>query len=180
MNRGGGKLPRRDALTREHRARNGAAGKPHDTRASTPDTLDRITIDAPGNCKTVLARKDEAWTIASLNNQPANVSEVTRLLDTLRNEQVTRFVEDVASDLPKYGHDQPQLQVTFSSFALENTAESQAGEQPFATVSCGKVEGEEVFARIGGRAVHRGCATPAARADPHRSCAMARGRDLQV
>jgi hypothetical protein len=113
------------------------------------DKLDRITIDAPGKGKTVLARKDQAWTIASLNNQAANSAEVTRLLDTLQNEQVTRFVEDVASDLPKYGLDQPQLQVTFSSFASENTAESQAGEQPFVTVSFGKVEGEEVYARIG-------------------------------
>jgi hypothetical protein len=113
------------------------------------DKLDRITIEAPGRGKTVLARKDQAWTITSLNNQAANSAEVTRLLDTLQNEQVTRFVEDVASDLPKYGLDQPQLQVTFSSFASENTAESQAGEQPFVTVSFGKVEGDEVYARIG-------------------------------
>src|SRR3989440_1967638 len=89
--------------------------------------LDRITIDAPGKGKTVLARKDENWTIASRNNQPANSSEVNRLLDLLKAEQVTKFVEDVASDLPKYGLDKPQLQVTFSSFASENTPESMAG-----------------------------------------------------
>src|SRR3989440_9559017 len=46
--------------------------------------LDRITIDAPGKGKTVLARKDENWTIASRNNQPANSSEVNRLLDLLK------------------------------------------------------------------------------------------------
>ena len=113
------------------------------------DNLDRITLEARGKGKTVLTRKDESWTIANLNNQAANTSEVTRLLNTLQNEQVTRFVEDVASDLPKYGLDQPQLQVTFSSFASENTAETQAGEQPFATIAFGKVEGEEVFARVG-------------------------------
>ena len=113
------------------------------------NSLDRITIDAPGKGKTVLARKDQNWTIANANNQPANSSEVTRLLNTLENEQVTRFVEDVASDLPKYGLDQPQVQLTFSSFASENTAETQAGEQPFATIAFGKVEGEEVFARVG-------------------------------
>jgi hypothetical protein len=67
----------------------------------------------------------------------------------LKNEQVTKFVEDVASDLPKYGLDHPQLQLTFSSFASENTAESTAGEHPFATVAFGKVEGENVFARVG-------------------------------
>ncbi|HXP35934.1 MAG TPA: DUF4340 domain-containing protein [Chthoniobacterales bacterium] len=121
--------------------------------------LDRLTIDAPGKGKTVLARKDENWTIASRNNAPANSSEVRRLIDRLQNEQVTRFVEDVASNLPKYGLDKPQLIVTFSSFASENTAETKAGEQPFASVAFGKVEGDNVHARIGDEpfvvAVHR-------------------------
>ncbi len=70
------------------------------------------------------------------------------MLDSLKNEQVTRFVADVASDLPKYGLDHPQLQVTLSSFASENTAESSAGEKPFATISFGKTEGNDVYARV--------------------------------
>src|SRR5213080_2879697 len=111
--------------------------------------LDRLTIDAPGKGKTVLARKDENWTIASRNNAPANSSEVRRLIDTLQNEQVTKFVEDVASNLPKYGLDKPQIIVTFSSFASENTAEAKAGEQPFASIAFGKVEGDGVYARVG-------------------------------
>jgi hypothetical protein len=111
--------------------------------------LDRLTIDTPGKGKTVLARKDENWTIASRNNAPANSAEVRRLIDTLQNEQVTKFVEDVASNLPKYGLDKPQLIVTFSSFASENTAETKAGEQPFASVAFGKVEGDSVYARVG-------------------------------
>jgi hypothetical protein len=111
--------------------------------------LDRITIDAPGKGKVVLARKGENWTIASHNNTPANSSEVRRLINTLQNEQVTNFVADVASDLPKYGLDKPQLRLTFSSFASENTAESKAGEQPFATVAFGKVDGDNVYARLG-------------------------------
>jgi len=121
--------------------------------------LDRLTIDAPGKGKTVFARKDENWTIASRNNAPANSGEVRRLIDRLQNEQVTKFVEDVASNLPKYGLEKPQLIVTFSSFASENTAETKAGEQPFASVAFGKVEGENVYARVGDEpfvvAVHR-------------------------
>jgi hypothetical protein len=113
------------------------------------DNLDRITIDAPGKGKTVLARKAENWTIANHNDQPANVSEVNRMLELLKNEQVTKFVEDVASDLPKYGLDKPQLQVTFSSFASENTAETTSGEHPFATVTFGKIDGDNVYARLG-------------------------------
>jgi len=111
--------------------------------------LDRLTIDAPGKGKTVLARKDENWTIPSRNNAPANSPEVVRLITTLQNEQVTKFVEDVASNLSKYGLDKPQLIITFSSFASENTAETKAGEQPFASVAFGKVEGENVYARVG-------------------------------
>jgi Domain of unknown function (DUF4340) len=110
--------------------------------------LDRLTIEASGKGKTVLARKGEDWTVANKNNAPANSSEVRRLIDTLQNEQVTRFVENVASNLPKYGLDKPQLQLTFSSFASENTAETKAGEQPLATLAFGKVEGNDVYARI--------------------------------
>ncbi|MDP9004140.1 MAG: DUF4340 domain-containing protein [Verrucomicrobiota bacterium] len=113
------------------------------------DILDRITIEAAGKGKTVLARKEETWAVASRNNQAGNAGEVKRLLDQVQAEQVTKFVEDVASDLPKYGLDKPQLQLTFSSFASENTAETTAGEHPFATIAFGKVDGDNVYARLG-------------------------------
>jgi Domain of unknown function (DUF4340) len=124
--------------------------------------LDRITIETPGKGKTVLARKDENWNIVNRNNAPANSSEVQRLIDNVKNEQVTKFVEDVASNLSKYGLDKPQLQLTFSSFASENTAETKAGEHPFAIIAFGKSEGEETYARVGEEpfvvAVHRNLA----------------------
>ena len=120
---------------------------PHLVRIDTKN-LDRITIDAPGKGKAVLARKGEEWTIANKNNAPANSGETQRLLDTLQNEQVANFVEDVASNLSKYGLDKPQLTITFSSFASENTAETKAGEQPFASVAFGKIDGENVYARV--------------------------------
>jgi hypothetical protein len=112
------------------------------------NVLDRITIDAAGKGKIVLARKDGNWTIANRNNTPADSGAVRRLIDTLQNERVTKFVEDVASNLPKYGLDKPQLQLTFSSFASENTAETKAGEEPFATVAFGKEDGDNVYARL--------------------------------
>lgn len=113
------------------------------------NNLDRITIEAEGKPKTVLARKNENWTLASRNHAPANSAEAIRLVDTLNNEQVTKFVEDVASNLGRYGLDKPQLRLIFSSFASENTAETKAGEQPFATIAFGKVEGDSVYARVG-------------------------------
>src|SRR5436190_18186655 len=127
--------------------------KPADLRDShlvriDTNILDRITIDAPDKGKTVLARKDGNWTIATRNNAPADPGAVRRLIDTLQNERVARFVEDVASNLPKYGLDKPQIQLTFSSFASENTAETKAGEQPFAAIAFGKEEGDNVYARL--------------------------------
>jgi len=113
------------------------------------NNLDRINLEASGQPKLVLARKDQNWTVASRDNQPANGDEVRRLLDTLNQEQVTKFVADTASDLAKYGLDQPQLRLTFSSFASENTAETGAGEHPFLTLTFGKIEGNEVYARVG-------------------------------
>src|SRR5262249_251509 len=110
--------------------------------------LDRSKIDVPSKGKTVLARKDGNWTIATRNNVPADSGAVRRLIDTLQNERVTRFVEDVASNLPKYGLDKPQVQLTFSSFASENTAETKAGEQPVAGIAFGKGEGDNVYARL--------------------------------
>src|SRR5438477_2439271 len=119
----------------------------HLVRIAT-NILDRITIDAPGKSKTVLARKGDDWTIASSKNTPANSGEVRRFIDALKNEQVARLVEEVASNLPKYGLDKPQLQMTFSSFASENTAETRAGEQAFSTVAFGKVDGDNVYVRL--------------------------------
>jgi Domain of unknown function (DUF4340) len=119
----------------------------HLVRVDT-NILDRITIDAPGKTKTVLARKDGNWTITNRKNAPADSGAVRRMIDALQNEQVTKFVEDVASNLQTYGLDTPQLQLTFSSFASENTAETKAGEQPFATIAFGKDEGDNVYARL--------------------------------
>jgi hypothetical protein len=119
----------------------------HLVRVDT-NILDRITIAPADKTKTLLARKGENWTIASLNNTPANSGEIRRFIDTLQNERVTKFVEDIGSNLAKYGLDQPQLQLTFSSFASENTAETKAGEQPFATIAFGKVDGDNVYARL--------------------------------
>ena len=124
------------------------------------NVLDRITIDAPAKGKAILARKDGNWTIASRNNVPADSGAVRRLIDAVQNERVTKFVEDIASNLPRYGLDKPHLQLTFSSFASENTAETKAGEEPFATLAFGKEDGDSVYARLTDEpfvvAVHRG------------------------
>ncbi len=114
-----------------------------------PDMLDRIHLAAAGQPEVVLARKGESWTMASRQNQPANGDEVRRLISVLNEQLVTKFVADTASELPKYGLDRPQLQLTFSSFASQNTAETAAGEHPFLTLSFGNLEGDEVYARVG-------------------------------
>jgi len=144
--------PRRSVYTLPKKTEETLNTKPADLRDNhlvriDTNILDRITIDAPGKGKTVLARKDGNWTISTRNNVPADSGAVRRLIDTLQNERVTRFVEDVASNLPKYGLEKPQAQLTFSSFASENTAETKAGEQPFAGIAFGKPEGDNVYAQ---------------------------------
>lgn len=128
--------------------------KPNDLRDThlvrfDRNQLDRVTLDGREKGKTVLARKGEDWTIANKKGVRANGPEVRRLLDLLDNLPAVGFVEEVASDLAKYGLNQPPLVLTLSSFASENTAESNAGEQPLATIAFGKVEGDSVYARVG-------------------------------
>ena len=146
--------PRKFVYTLPNKIESILSTKPNDLRDRhlvrfDQNQLDRITIDAPGQNKTVLARKDQNWTIVNRNNRAANAAEARRVIDLLSGELVTSFVADVASDLPKYGLDKPQLTVTLSAFASENTAETTAGEHPLATIAFGKVDGESVFARVG-------------------------------
>ncbi len=121
--------------------------KPNDLRDHAlarinADTVDRVHL-GPVN----LARKDKDWTV---NDQPANGAGVTQLVNALDGAQATAFVADSAApaDLAKYGLDQPSVQVKFGAFASENTAETAAGEKPVATVDFGKVEGDNVYARL--------------------------------
>src|SRR5437762_4821152 len=146
--------PRKFVYTLPNKIESILSTKPNDLRDRhlvrfDQNQLDRITIDAPGTNKTDLARKDQNWTIVNRNNRAANAAEARRLIDLLNGEPVTSVVADVASDLAKYGLDKPQLTVTLSAFASENTAETTAGEHPLATIAFGKIDGESVFARVG-------------------------------
>ena len=112
------------------------------------DTVDRIHVTPAGTPEILLARKGEDWTIKSANDKPANGGDVQTMAAALQNQLVTNFVSDVATDLPKYGLDQPQLKVTFSSYASDNTAETKAGEEPLETILFGKVDGGNVYAKL--------------------------------
>ena len=62
------------------------------------------------------------------------------MIDALQNERVQNSSKTSLLICRSYGLDKPQLQLTFSSFASENTAETKAGEEPFATIAFGKDE----------------------------------------
>src|SRR5207244_668251 len=49
---------------------------------------------------------------------------------------------------PKYGLDRPQVKLTFSSYASENTAETKAGEKPIVSIFFGKTENGNIYARV--------------------------------
>ena len=113
------------------------------------DIVDRITIEGADRSRIVLARSGESWVRKiDSKDQPINAAAATRLLNELRTQQVAGFVADVATELPKYGLDQPAVKVTLSSYASENTAETKAGERPIVSVLFGKTEGDNVAAKL--------------------------------
>ena len=128
--------------------------KPNDVRDRnlvrvSSDIVDRINIESPGKEKIVLARKGESWVRkADGKDVSINAAAASRLLTELHNQQVADFVADVATELPKYGLDQPQVTITLSSYSSENTAETKAGEKPIVAILLGKVEGDNVYAKL--------------------------------
>ena len=127
--------------------------KPNDLRDThllrfNLDTVDRIRIEPEGREKILLARREEGWILKSAGDRPANSAEVRRLAANLHGQEIASFVADSASDLKKYGLDKPQLKLTLSAYASENTAETKAGEKPIASVLFGRIEGDNVFAKL--------------------------------
>ncbi len=127
------------------------ATKPNDLRDKDlvrfeSDIVDRITIE--GTSKIVLARKGEDWVRKGDKEVAVNGTAAGKLLEVLKAQPVTDFVADVASDLPKYGLDQPQAKLTLSSFASENTSETTAGDKPIVTLLFGKIDGDIVYAKL--------------------------------
>ena len=116
------------------------------------DQVDRITLRPAGKPLFVLQRKLEEWTVRGDTLRetpvPANKAKIIQFVLKLQSRPITAFVTDVASDLAKYGLDQPQLRITFSSFASENTSETNAGELPLVTLAFGNIEGDNVYVRV--------------------------------
>lgn len=115
------------------------------------DLVDRVTLASKAHGRTVLGRKGEDWTInpdKDGKGRAASRGDVNRLLDRLVGTDVRDFVADTASELAKYGLQDPSLRVTVSSYTAENTAEAKAGEHPIVTVAFGRSENGAVFARV--------------------------------
>jgi hypothetical protein len=128
--------------------------KPNDLRDKklvqfNSDLVDRITIEPAGREKLVLARNGaKGWVRKAGKDADVNSTQIARLLEDLAAASVTNFVADVATELPKYGLDQPVVKVTLSAFSSENTAETKAGEKPIVAVFFGKEEGNDVYAKL--------------------------------
>ncbi len=128
--------------------------KPNDVRDRNllrveADIVDRMTIEPKDGEKIVLARKGESWVRkVGDKDERINVAAATRLLGDLQTSQVIEFIADIATELPKYGLDQPAIKLTLSSYASENTAETKAGEKPIVTVLFSKAEGDSVYAKL--------------------------------
>jgi Domain of unknown function (DUF4340) len=112
------------------------------------DLIDRVTIENLGQPKIVLGREENRWHFLNPTNAPANANNISRLIQEINDDEVTEFVSDTATDLAKYGLDQPKLKITFSSYSAENTAESNAGEVVLATLEFGNAENGITYARL--------------------------------
>ena len=112
------------------------------------DLIDRVTIENADQPRIVLAREENRWRFLSPANGPANAENVNRLIQEINNGEVTQFVSDTATDLTKYGLDQPRLKITFSSYSSENTAESNAGEVVLSTLEFGNSENGVTYGRL--------------------------------
>jgi Domain of unknown function (DUF4340) len=112
------------------------------------DLIDRVTIENSGQPKIALGREENRWRFLSPANAPANANNINRLIQEINDDEVTEFVSDTATDLAKYGLDQPKLKITFSSYSTENTAESTAGEVVLATLEFGTSENGVTYARL--------------------------------
>lgn len=113
------------------------------------DIVDRITIEPAGGAKLVVGRTVQSW-VGKAQGKDVAINDLVppRILSDLQNMHVLDYVPDVATDLAKYGLDQPSLTVTFSSFASENTSETKAGDKPIVAVLFGKTDGEKVYAKV--------------------------------
>jgi hypothetical protein len=112
------------------------------------DLIDRVTIQNSDQPKIVLGREENRWHFLSPADAPANGSNISLLIQNINDDEVSEFVSDTATDLAKYGLDQPKLRITFSSFASENTAESNAGEVVLSTLEFGKSENGVTYGRV--------------------------------
>jgi hypothetical protein len=115
------------------------------------DVVDRLTIEAKAGAPFVLARKGEGWVRKDGDKDIViNESMASRLLTELIAAEATNLVADSASpeEMEKYGLAKPEVKVTLSSYASENTAETKAGEKPLATLAFGTVEGDNGYAKL--------------------------------
>jgi Domain of unknown function (DUF4340) len=113
-----------------------------------PDLIDRIAIEKSGQPRILLGRTEDQWTFLQPDNSPANGNAVNRLIETINQSAVGNFISDTATDLARYGLDQPSLKLVFSSYSSENTAEANAGETVLSTLVFGKSENGVTYARL--------------------------------
>jgi hypothetical protein len=113
-----------------------------------PDLIDRVTIERANEPIIVLGRDENRWRFLSPASAPANAENITRLIQGINDGEVSEFVSDTATDLTKYGLDQPKLKITFSSYSSENTAEANAGETVLATLAFGNSQNGVIYARL--------------------------------
>ena len=113
------------------------------------DIVDRITVEPRGRPKIVIARKAEGWVLKNRESESAvNDLVASKLLADLQSAEATNFVADIAADLSQYQLAEPSMRVTLSSYASQNTPETDAGEKVLARLSFGPIEGDNAYCKL--------------------------------
>jgi hypothetical protein len=111
-----------------------------------PDLVDRISINSAQQTFTI-ARREDQWVFTD-DHRPVNPDAVNRLIQKVTSQDVEAFITDAAVDLARYSLEPPERKIAFSSYASENTAESNAGELSLCTLLLGKSENGATYARL--------------------------------
>jgi hypothetical protein len=103
------------------------------------DALEELTVTAEGDT-TTLARTNGTWKVTSPVAVDADTNEVSTLISALTSLEISRVVDENATDLADYGLSEPRIRVAFK-------AGSQSGEL---LVGDKTPTGSDMYAKRGG------------------------------
>jgi hypothetical protein len=102
------------------------------------DEVGRLRIERPGDSLALVRSENNNWRIEAAKKDSIAEESVTRYLRALSDLRATRFVDDDAKDLKRFGLDQPTLRISLETKEGKNLGR----------LAIGGKTGSEYYARI--------------------------------